>query len=181
MLTSFTLKLKSNTVSQAALKSEVALTDALSFSGSMARLLSTWRTHAPMLARSSTMDAAVKNDTFASLLRNCMFTQMGDPAGKVVVGRIYHTVNDDLYVDFGHKFPCVCHRPRKHRGKFVRGTEVRLLVKSLELSQKFLGYTKEMTLMEADCVLLGLHEEVGEAPRQLGRRPRRQQEQYVPE
>ena len=75
----------------------------------------------------------------------------------MLVGRIYHTVNDDLYIDFGHKFPCVCPRPRRFRNQFVRGAEVRVLVKSLELSEIFLGFDKEMTLMEADCVLLGLN------------------------
>jgi len=43
---------------------------------------------------------------------------------------------------------------------------VRLLIKSTELSDKFLGYDKEMTLMEADCVLLGLNEH-GQQRRQL--------------
>lgn len=76
---------------------------------------------------------------------------------QVLVGRIYHTVNDDLYVDIGHKFPVVVQRPRRRRGLFVRGTEVRILVKNLELSEKFLGYEKEMSLCEAEGVLLGLH------------------------
>ncbi len=34
---------------------------------------------------------------------------------------------------------------------------MKVQVKSLELSQKFLGYERELTLLEADCVLLGLH------------------------
>ena len=46
---------------------------------------------------------------------------------------------------------------RKRRALYTRGTEVRLLIKELELSKTFLGYDKEMTLMEADAVLLGLH------------------------
>lgn len=93
--------------------------------------------------------------TFASLLRNCQFTRMGNPVGKIVVGRIYHVVNDDMYIDFGGKFPCVCHRPREKRSIFSRGTEVKVMIKSLELSQQFLGFEKEMTLCEADCVFLG--------------------------
>lgn len=74
----------------------------------------------------------------------------------MVVGKIYHVVDDDLYIDFGGKFPCVCQKPRRGGHLYTRGTEVRLLVKSLEMSQKFLGYEKEMSLLEADCVLLGL-------------------------
>ena len=64
----------------------------------------------------SAVENAVQNsepeETFSSLMRNCKFTQMGDPVGRIVVGRIYHVVEDDLYIDFGHKFPCVCQRPR---------------------------------------------------------------------
>merc|ERR1712107_632057 len=75
--------------------------------------------------------------TFASLVRNCKFTMMGDPVGKEVVGRIYHVVEEDLYIDFGHKFGCVCRVPREGRRNFIRGTEVRLRVNSLELSKRF--------------------------------------------
>ena len=75
---------------------------------------------------------------------------------QVVVGKIYHVVDDDLYIDFGGKFPCVCQKPRRGGHLYTRGAEVRLLVKTLEMSQTFLGYEKEMSLLEADCVLLGL-------------------------
>ena len=75
---------------------------------------------------------------------------------QVVVGKVYHVVDDDLYIDFGGKFPCVCQKPRRGAHLYTHGTEVRLLVKKLELSQKFLGYNKEMSLLEADCILLGL-------------------------
>lgn len=95
--------------------------------------------------------------TFASLMRNCKVTAMGDPVGKTVVGRIYHVVGDDLYIDFGHKFGCVCTKPREGRGYYIRGTEVKLKVKSLELSERFLGYDRDISLLEADCILLGIH------------------------
>ena len=109
--------------------------------------------------------------TFASLVRNCKFTMMGDPVGKEVVGRIYHVVEEDLYIDFGYKFGCVCRVPREGRRNFIRGTEVgrkylqhvpwlpqvRLRVNSLELSKRFLGYDQDLSLLEADCTLLGLN------------------------
>ncbi len=70
---------------------------------------------------------------------------------------MYHTVNDDLYIDFGGKFPVVCQRPRQFRDRYVRGSRVRILLKSMELCETFLGYEgKYITLMEADGVLIGL-------------------------
>ncbi|KAG5867453.1 hypothetical protein JTB14_018389 [Gonioctena quinquepunctata] len=89
--------------------------------------------------------------TFATLLRNSKFIDLGDPEGKVVTGRIFRIVEDDLYIDFGWKFHCVCSRPKRNPSAYIRGTKVRLLVKDLELSSKFLGFEKDLTLLEADA------------------------------
>ncbi|XP_060818875.1 small ribosomal subunit protein bS1m [Bombus pascuorum] len=97
-----------------------------------------------------------KRNTFTWLLRHSKFIDLGDPEEKVVVGEIFHIVDNDLYIDFGWKFHCVCPRPHKNSIQYIRGSQVKLLIKNLELSSRFLGASSDLTLLEADCVLLGL-------------------------
>ncbi|XP_071942152.1 small ribosomal subunit protein bS1m-like [Antedon mediterranea] len=103
-------------------------------------------------------DEPTKHQSFATLFRNSAFVNLGNIKGQIVIGKIFHIVEDDLYIDFGGKLHCVCERPSENASKYVRGARVRLLLKDFEMAEHFIGAKQDLTLLEADAQLLGLQE-----------------------
>ena len=57
------------------------------------------------------------------------------------------------------KFSCVCTRPRGPQAHmYKRGVEVNVRIKKLEATERFLGFEKDLSMLESECVLLGLKE-----------------------
>lgn len=100
----------------------------------------------------STTNAAQK---FATLFRNSPFVTMGDFRGATVIGQVFHTSKDHLYVDIGLKFHAVAKKPQD--GTFyVRGAKVRMKLLDYEITDRFIGTDQDNTLLEADAILQGL-------------------------
>ncbi|EJD74694.1 hypothetical protein LOAG_18026 [Loa loa] len=94
---------------------------------------------------------------FAELFQHSKFVQLGDFEGRIVIGEIIRRIGDDLYIDMGLKFDAVCKAPVMKNESYKIGAKVLLRLHDPELSELFLGSTKELTLLEADATLLGLY------------------------
>lgn len=94
--------------------------------------------------------------TFATLLRQSKFITSGDFRNSNIVGKVFHTTQNDLYVDVGMKFHAVVKKPQENSKLYVRGSMVKLRLIDYEITDRFIGTDKETSLLEADAVLLGL-------------------------
>lgn len=95
--------------------------------------------------------------TFAKMFRQSKFVQLGGLKGRLLSGRIVDAVDDDLYVDFGGKFPAVLQRPqKKQRDQYTIGTVVSIRLRTWEMAARFLGASRHISLLEADAQLVGL-------------------------
>ena len=50
--------------------------------------------------------------SFATMLRRSKLIEIGSAEGRHVVGTVVEVLDDDLYIDFGGKFHCVCKKPK---------------------------------------------------------------------
>jgi small subunit ribosomal protein S28 len=95
--------------------------------------------------------------TFAKMLRQSKFTQLGGLKGRLLSGRIVDVVDDDLYIDFGGKFHAVVKRPQtKQQDQYTQGAVVSIRLQSWEMAARFIGASKHISLLEADAQLVGL-------------------------
>lgn len=55
--------------------------------------------------------------SFAEMYYESAMVQIGDISQQKVIGKVIQKVNDDLYIDYGGKFHCVCKAPRKEESE----------------------------------------------------------------
>uniref|UniRef100_A0A8R1DLH7 28S ribosomal protein S28, mitochondrial n=2 Tax=Caenorhabditis japonica TaxID=281687 RepID=A0A8R1DLH7_CAEJA len=103
-----------------------------------------------------TETSEAQDKSFATLLRSSKFMQLGDFNGRLVVGKIVQRIQEDVYIDFGLKFNAVCKVPAVNSEAYRSGARVLIRLIDSELSERFLGSRKDLTLLEADAVLVRL-------------------------
>lgn len=95
--------------------------------------------------------------SFEALLdKSRLLTSCGhSPVDHTVLGEIVAVVNNEMYVDFGGKFHGVVLRPKGEEDYYHKGTQVEVKVKDLEITEHFLGHSRDTSLLEAEIELLG--------------------------
>ena len=78
--------------------------------------------------------------------------------GKEVEGEVVAVTGEDAYVDFGFKFHAVVTVPAaaERREEYRRGARVLVRVEDLEMTDHFIGDSRDITLLEAAADLVGL-------------------------
>lgn len=61
----------------------------------------------------TTQPAQAPAASFAKLFKESKFVSLGDMENKYLIGKIVDVVGDDLYIDYGGKFNCVCKKPAR--------------------------------------------------------------------
>ena len=87
--------------------------------------------------------------TFGEMFRNSKFVQTVSPVGKKVRGEIIAVVDNNVYVDFGCKFHAVVAVPQA-KPEF-KGRKLEVLVHDLEITDHFLGDSRDTSLLEAEA------------------------------
>ena len=60
----------------------------------------------------NSLDAANKAPiTFAQMFKESQFVNLGDLENKYLIGKVVNVVGDDIYIDYGGKFYCICKIP----------------------------------------------------------------------
>ena len=99
-----------------------------------------------------------REKTFEELLESSrLLTSCGDsPVDQRVTGEVIAVVGNDLYIDFGGKFHGVVPRPPAEQDGqyYVKGTQVEVIVKDLEITEHFLGAWQNTSLLEANISLV---------------------------
>jgi len=94
---------------------------------------------------------------FEQLLDNSPLMQMESFKDEVLIGKISDIVNDDLYIDYGGKFYFVAQRPKKEGDAYQKGTRVLMKLTQYEVTGKFHGEQRALTINESDGFLIGLY------------------------
>nr|CAB3264006.1 Mitochondrial ribosomal protein S28 [Phallusia mammillata] len=97
-----------------------------------------------------------KPKSFATLLRNSGFIHLGQFKNSYAVGKILEIQDNNAFVDFGGKFHFVCPIPEENQEEYRRGRLVSVMLHDFELSARFLGASKDTTLLEASGHIIGL-------------------------